>query len=229
MDTSDAAGGAAEVLAAITSGDLERLKGLLAADPSLAAARDGAGLSAVMHARYRFRLDMLSLLLAPDPRLDIFEAAAVGRDDLVASVLAEDPARARAWSADGGTALHFAAFFGHPAAIKLLLAYGADFNAVAASFNNVTPLHSAVASKNGEAIELLLAAGADVNARQQAGWTPLHAVAQCGDRELALRLVALGADKSARSDDGKSPADLAREKGNHELAALLEVPGADVS
>src|SRR5215470_3358652 len=95
-----------EVIAAVQSGHVERLRALLASEPSLAAARDGSGISAIMQALYRRRKDIAELLLAAHPEPDIFEATAAGRNERVVELLSHDPALARSWSADGFTALH---------------------------------------------------------------------------------------------------------------------------
>jgi len=42
----------AEVVSAAQSGDIEKLRGLLQGNPSLASARDASGVSALMHAYY---------------------------------------------------------------------------------------------------------------------------------------------------------------------------------
>ena len=73
------------------------------------------------------------------------------------------------------TTLHSAALSGDVAAIRALLAGGADVNA--RGENGVTPLHQAVLSGDISAIRALLAGGADVNARGEDRVTPLHAAA----------------------------------------------------
>src|SRR5689334_9779373 len=64
-------------------------------------------------------------LLPPDDKLDVFEAAAFGRLDRLAAVLAADPAGASARSSDGFTALHLAIFGCQPEAAQLLIEKGA--------------------------------------------------------------------------------------------------------
>jgi hypothetical protein len=91
----------AEIITAAQENDAARLGTLLAADPLLAAARDASGLSAVMHARYRGSRDALQLLLAAGPPLDLFEAAATGNDDRLATLVGEDPGAVNAF-ANGG-------------------------------------------------------------------------------------------------------------------------------
>ena len=98
--------------------------------PALATVRDRDGVSAIMRSRYRFDRATTDALLAVDPDLDVFEATALGYIDRLRERLDEDPARALAFSADGFTALHFAAFFGKAEAARLLLSEGAAVGAV---------------------------------------------------------------------------------------------------
>ena len=78
-----------------------------------------------MLARYRFDRATTDALLAADPDLDVFEATALGYVDRLRERLEADPAAATAFSPDGFTALHFAAFFGKPEAARILLEHGA--------------------------------------------------------------------------------------------------------
>lgn len=168
--------------------------------------RDEQGLSPALHALYRGETAGATSLLPDQP--NVFEAAAFGREERLEELLEGDPGLARAFSGDGFTALHLAAFFGHAEAMQLLLDRGADPNAVATSaqVGPVQPLHSAAATGRLECARLLLAHGADVNARQGGGFTALHAAAASADAELARLLLAAGADATAKTDDGREPA-----------------------
>jgi ankyrin repeat protein len=210
-----------DILEAVKAGDVERLTALLKQDPTLAASRDEVGVSAVMHARYRSRTEMVEILLARRPHLDIFEAAALGRTQVVNARIDEDQAAAKAFSGDGFTPLHLAAFFGQPEVVALLLERGGDPSAVARNASEVTPLHSAAAGRNLEAVRLLLMHGVDANARQRGGFTALHAAALHGEVGIARLLVARGASPQAASDDGKTPLNLAIDKGDTEMVELL--------
>ncbi len=129
-----------------------------------------------------------------NPALDVFDAAAVGRTHGLEALLDGEPGLATAWSADGFTALHLAAFFGQEDAAKILLERGAEPNVVARNATIVvTPLHSAAAGAHSAIVKLLLAAGADPNARQPGGFTALDAAQQNGDDESAEALLAAGA------------------------------------
>jgi ankyrin repeat protein len=196
--------------AAIAAGDEEAVRGLVDARPELAGERNAAGLSPVLQALYNGKRDLVDVLLDANPALDVFDAAAVGRVRGLEELLAGDAELARAWSPDGFTALHYAAFFGEEQSARLLLENGAEVGLVARNENiHVTPLHSAAAGGHAEIVRLLLEHGADPNAAQDGGATPLHSAAQNDDRESVEALLEAGADPTLATDEGKRPADLA--------------------
>jgi ankyrin repeat protein len=211
----------ADVIASVQAGDAEKVRGLLQGDPSLAAAKDTKGVSALMFAFYYRRSEIADLLLAAKPDLDIFEATAAGKADKVSEILNKDPEAIRRWSPDGFTALHFAAFFNRPEIAGILLKHKADAPAVAKNPMKVTPLHSAAAAHSASIVRLLLENGALPNVRQESGWTPLHEAAQIGDIEMVKSLLEYGADPQAKSDDGKTPAEMAQAKAHVGIVKLL--------
>jgi ankyrin repeat protein len=211
----------ADVIAAVQSGDAAKVRNLLHDDSSLAAAKDANGVSAVMHALYHRRPEIADLLIAAKPELDIFEATAAGKTDQLSEMLKRDPESAKRWSADGFTALHFAAFFNRPEIARMLIRHGADVSAAAKNPMKVTPLHSAAAAHSREIVRLLLENDAPADARQHGGWTALHEAAQIGDTEMVRDLLQFGADPQARNDEGKTPADMAAGKGYEEILKLL--------
>jgi ankyrin repeat protein len=209
------------VIEAVKDGDAARLSRLLDEHPRAASARDEEGTSALLHAVYRDRLDLVEILLRAKPRVDAFEAAALGKVDLLEKEVDQNSELVSAWSHDGFTLLHLAAFFGHEDAVRFLLDHDADVSLVSRSPMGVTPLHSAVAGDHAAVARLLVERGADVNVRQRGGWTPLHSAAANGDRELVEFLLTRGADREAAHDEGKTAADLADEKGHSELSRSL--------
>jgi ankyrin repeat protein len=211
----------AELIAAVKDGDASLVTELVAADPALAMSRDATGVSALMLARYRADRPVTDALLLADPELDVYESAALGYVDRLRERLGEDPSLATARSADGFTALHFAAFFGKPEAARILIEAGAPVDAFAENEIRVQPLHSAAASRDLEVSRLLLAAGADVNARQEGGFTPLHAAAQNGDPEMVELFLSARADPKATTDAGETPAKTAEAAGHLDVATRL--------
>jgi len=143
--------------------------------------------------------------------LDVFEAAALGAAARLGELLAGDPTLANAWSPDGAQPLHFASFFGHPEACRVLLAHGAEVGTPARGFNGVAPINSAAANDPKadevctEIVRLLLEHGAEVDAPQGGGATALHSAALARNAELARLLVAHGADPDAAMEDGRTP------------------------
>ncbi len=205
------------IFEAIEQGDAELARELVADDPVQAVARDSSGVSALMLARYRSQLEIVRALLDAAPEVDVFEASALGLVERLEGLLAEDPGRAKARSADDATALHFAAFFGQSEAARLLVEAGADVHAVSPTFGDVTPLHSAAAADSLEIVKLLVEHGADVNVRQQGGFTALHAAAQNGDDAMREYLLEHGADPDAATDDGRTAADFTAGRGSRTI------------
>jgi ankyrin repeat protein len=153
--------------------------------------------SELLQAVYRGDSARADEILAEEPELDVFEAAAVGRADRLRELLDEDPSLANAWAEDGFQPLGLASFFGHVDAVRLLIERGADVSSASRNDFKVAPLHSAVAEKDADAryelAKLLLDHGADPNARQQDDFTPLMAADQQGDDRLRALLVERGA------------------------------------
>jgi ankyrin repeat protein len=206
---------------AIRAGDLATVELLLAQTPTLAGVRDANGVSSVTWSCYARQDAVRDRLLAANPDLDIFEAATTGDEPAVARRIAADSSLAKAFSPDGFTALHLAAFFGHAAIASGLLMVGADPKAVARNATIVQPLHSAAAAGQLDIARLLLERGADPNARQAQGFTALMSAAQQGNVAMSDLLLAHGAAPSLAAENGQTPADFAAEKGHDALAAKL--------
>jgi uncharacterized protein len=201
-----------DLFTAVREGDAARVRALLAEDPALASARDENGLSAVLTAHYQRQAAALEALLAAGPELDVLDAAASGRLDVLRAHIDADQEALAARSPEGFTPLHLAAFFGGGAAVRLLLAAGMDADADQDNQLRVRPLHSAVAARDLDAATALLEAGADPNSAQQGGFTPLLAAAHNDDVRIAELLLRHGADPGLAADDGRDPAAMAGER-----------------
>jgi uncharacterized protein len=154
------------------------------------------GIGPILEALYAGDSSRAEELAAEAEELDVFEAAALGDLARVDALLREDPDLARAWSSDGFTALHYAAFFGSPDTVRALAAAGADLEAPSRNQEfapDAHPLHSAVAAGRLDTTEALLEVGADPNARQHGGFTALMAAEQSGNLDLAELLIRHGA------------------------------------
>ncbi|GJF35101.1 hypothetical protein KNE206_78010 [Kitasatospora sp. NE20-6] len=188
------------------------------------------------------------LLLQAEQLLDErrkHDAEDVAEQRLMAAVVADDAGEVRALLAagaevdaraprlngfnDGHTPLHVATRDGHDEIARLLLAAGADVNAVEPCFGAV-PLHKAVYNGHaGITADLVAHGGVDLDFQGATnGYTPLHDALWHGYEECARILVQAGARTDLRGHDGKTPYDLAAEVfgGDHPLTALLRAEAA---
>lgn len=212
-----------DIMKAIRENDVNRLGGALDENPELARARTAEGGSAFLTALYYGRTDMAAQLRARGAELNAFEAAAAGDLELLARHLDEDPALLRAYSHDGWTVLHLAAFFGHVPCVGWLLGQGADQTIFSRGHEANLPLHAAAAASRSEVCRLLVEAGSDPNARAGGGWTPLHIAAGNGNLELLDMLLAHGADPELRKDDGQTAEETAAAEGHAAVAERLHL------
>ena len=208
-----------DIFSAIKADDKDRVRELITQHPDIAHARNPAGVSALMQARYENKLELVALLRDGVGDLDVFEAAALGDNTQLVSLLEKNRDLAKAHSSDGFTPLHLACFFGQIEAAEILISHQADVNAV--SPMRIAVIHSAAASRNAALLKLVLQAGADPNPQQQGGYTALHEAAMHNSVERAQALLDAGADRSIRSDAGLTAAEMAANEGNKEVLAVL--------
>jgi len=180
------------------------------------------GPSPILEAVYRGDDVRLRQLLTAGPPLDVSEAAAVGDAPRLRELLAASPTDVTAFTSDGWTLLHLAAFFGRAEAVEALLAAGADLRAVSRNHEGNMPLHAALAGRGvGRISTTLLAHGADVRAPDAGGHTALHHAAFRNDVALVNAILARGADPTAKNRDGKTALAIAEERGNAAVARRL--------
>jgi len=210
----------------IQSGDENKLKELLGANPSLASAKSERGLSAMMTAIYSGRTVIRDLLLARGIALELHEAAAAGQLPRVKQIIEQDPALAKSYSPDGFPVFALAAVFGHREIAEYLFAKGADVNAAAINGTGYNALTGAVASGHAQIAVWLLKNGANPNYRYGPGHSPLLEAAANGHLEIVKMLLEYGADLQQKNNDGKTALAFAEERKHADVAEFLRSRGA---
>jgi ankyrin repeat protein len=130
-------------------------------------ARDNRGRTALMEACHGgpWKLEpaeeIIQLLLDHAAQVDLFQAAAMGRTDLIASILDRDEALIDSIDSQGKTALFHAAHNNRLAAVKLLVERGADINRSDAV--GTAALHRTSGQCSDELIQYLIDHGADAH------------------------------------------------------------------
>jgi ankyrin repeat protein len=157
----------AELIEAVTADDAARVAELVAADPSLASARNRDGVSALMLARYRSDRAVTEALIAAGAGVNVYST----------NEMRVQP-------------LHSAAASRSHEVCRLLIASGADVNGT--QQHGFTPLHAAAQHGDAELVELFLSAGADPTARTDTGEMPADIAEAAGHVDVARRLSEVG-------------------------------------
>ena len=205
----------------ITTADLSSLDTLLTQNPALAKSRTSHHVSPLMLSCYYKKPEVTDILLKHLDEINLFEASAAGKFDVVAHLVYSHPDAINFYAEDGFTPLGLACYFGQYEIARYLVLKGADVNMPSNNGFRVYPLHSAAAGNYTQIARMLIENNAQVNVKQQAGATALHSAAQNGNIDLLILLLEHGADVNVRMEGGKLPADLAREKGFEEIAEAL--------
>ncbi len=224
----------AELFKAVRDRDAAKVQSMLEADPSLADATTSKGRPLVTVALFTLvnneafipaaKNQVLQVILARHPKLDLWHTAALGTPAELSKILRPD--QINALNDFGWAPLHMAAFGGNAANVKLLLDRGADMRLRAKTKFRNAALLVAMLTSDYETVKLLLDRGADVLERQGEGDTALHEAAASGNLEMVKLLVERESDLEARDDEGKSPLDYAVERKHDEVAAYLRSKGA---
>ena len=186
-----------ELLEACRRNDLERVRSLVTADPTLLNRHAATGETALLAALYHRSRETVDWLRSREWNRTVFEAAAIDDATHLGALLDGNPEATDSYSEDGWTPLHLAAFFGAGDAARLLLAHGADPRRIARNAMANTPLHAALAAKQLTLVRLLLAAGADPRV-ECGGYTPL-AIAEGGGFDAGAELVRAALTEGARA------------------------------
>ena len=176
-------------------------------------------------------------------KVNALNAAVRGNDVETIKIIADAGIAIEVPDFTGSTPLIGAASYGNLPAVKLLLAKGANVNAVSGdgsfqkvkagtiALGNWTPLLASASLGSPEMIAVLLDAGADVNAKDVRGMTSLMlAVATDRPNPDGVRaLIDRKADVNVRSLAGETALDWARKIGNPIVVRMLERAGGAAS
>jgi len=120
-----------------------------------------------------------------------------------------------------------AALRGDRAAVRSLIAKGADVNAAAA--DGATAIHWAVYRGDVEMAQMLISAGAKVTIANRNGATPLWLAATNGDAVMIRTLLDGGADPNEKLPLGRTPLMVAARTGKVDAIRVLIDRGANVN
>lgn len=171
-----------DIIEAAKSGDAEKVKELLKANPELINAVDSGIEATALH-----------------------WALMYGKKEVVKAILAYDP-DVNKTEAHDGTTMHWAAHFDDAENIRWLLERGAKIDHV--NRYGRTPL--LVAARRGciNVAKFLLEQGADIHAAVKDGSTALHIAARNGHKEIIDLFIAKGLDPGIKNNDGQTYKDV---------------------
>ena len=145
------------LIAAVRANDAEGVHAILARNPLVFRVRTPEG-TLILTARRHGAEEALRAVLerTPEDQLNLYEAAAVGRERRLKTILGQSRSRVNVPAPGGDTALGLAAAAGHLEAVKVLLDHGADPNA--ASAGGAEPAELALRADHAGIAALLRAA-----------------------------------------------------------------------
>lgn len=214
-------------LAAVVAGELERVRGMLAAEPALARAADERGRSAFLLAHLHGHEQVAEALRACGLELDLVESFVAEDWARVEELAAADPSALERAHAVGGSPLYAGALVGS-LDLHRLRSLGCKPDFAPSGGSGYTPARGALESaRPGWALIALcdlLANGGSANAPQRAGSSILHGAVARRDERLVRAALRKGAAAEARDAQGRTARELALELGWSAGAELLRHP-----
>jgi len=211
-------------LAAVKAGDEPEVRRRLSERPSLAAARDASGVSALLHAHLAGHAAIAALLRETGLELDIVECVFEEDWKRMNELAQRDPASPNALHPIGGNLLYAGALAGTNDLYRMR-ALGCGRDDAPGGGSGLTPARAAMNQRTipGALIAAtdLLSNGSSANARQRGGDSVLHGAVRRRSERLVRLAVRKGADVGARDDAGRTAQELARELGWAEGDTLL--------
>lgn len=220
---------------AADKGDVQKIREMLAVDPSLLHSKDNLQRTPLHRAVDKHQAKAVTLLLDSGADLNLpdvlgytpLHIASAGRGSKkIAELLLERRPEVDARDTSGMTPLHLAVLCKHHDIVGILLTSGFAPN----SRDNLeaTPVFYAIgASDNTKGLKILLSAGAELNVGKKLGYTPLHEAAKLGAVSIAELLVANGSNVKSTNQYGSDPLFEAAYNGHKKMVKFLLVSGAN--
>ncbi|XP_032804239.1 ankyrin repeat and SOCS box protein 2-like isoform X2 [Petromyzon marinus] len=200
---------------------VQEQKGLLDPVWEAVSADDGTALTRLRRSGAELRA------ATPHGWMAVHEAAYHDKPCCLGILLQAHPDTVDARSKQNETPLYLAAYRGHVACVRILLAENATVDAC--RHVKETPLYKACEINNSEVASLLIARRADVNYRNIYGNMPLHEATSKGNLELVKLLVAYGAKLQFKNKFGICPFFMAAQCGCLKVVRYLVSLGVDVN
>ena len=216
---------------------MNKVRTLVAANPSVIESRDGRGCTPLYNACIRHQVAVAHFLI--DKGADVaarnngnqtpLHAAngVYGQDvDLIKRLIAKG-ADVSAQSDRGDSPLSWAAARDNLKVAKLLIDSGANGNAYDTAFGTI--LHNTINQNHPEMARLLVESGAKLDQKDASGHTELHLAAIQGYADLARLLIKYGAGVRAVDRHNRTALYYAAKHGYRGVADILIAAGADQS
>jgi ankyrin repeat protein/stress response protein SCP2 len=164
--------------------------------------------------------------IPPNPDEALCQAILQKQAESVKAVLASgaDPNKPNQYQMP---ALHLAASYSNLEIVKILLAAGAEINAIDNQIYQETPLFKALRSRQLETTQFLLKQGAKIQLKNAWGDTPLHLAAGLKNISLLEQLLKKGSPIDQPNQGGQTPLHRAAQYGDLEMVQFLLEKGAD--
>ncbi|KAJ5776455.1 uncharacterized protein N7511_001466 [Penicillium nucicola] len=212
---------------AVQAGDLGLVQSLIQSGASVNF-RDEYGQSPLHYAAERGFIECMEVLVKHGADLHIIDnsgfspflwAVVAGQEGATTGLLFMYT-DASSFSADGKSALAWAASLGWSPTAEMLVKHGASISDTR-NMQQTLPLKEAAASGNLPTARLILEYGQDPNYRDRDGWSAIHWAAEEGHLEIVRLLLNAGADPNVVSSYGTSPLHCAANGGHVSIVSLL--------
>lgn len=159
------------------------------------------------------KLEVARILIDDGADYDVFAACGLGDVDRLRMLIEADAHVATVVEDYRMTPLHWAARAGAGACAELLVASGADVDALNKARR--APLQLAAEADQADIIRLLAKHGADLDTQDRKGRTPLHRATYEGRVSAAETLLEVGADPMVLNKSGKNAFEIARKEAKY--------------